>query len=277
MTCISGFNAKSCSGTGQMSRIQSDREIRARALLVSLVRTRIQTLLEVRAYRGDHMPARRHAEDADLVRIDMPLRGMEAHKIHCPLGIFQRRPTLAIRPRSYARHAILRQHARDASGCQPVTDFRAFKIDRQNVIAAAGTRRPPRPCWFSPANRRSLSVARLCQHRPTACRQRASSCHRRPQPSLTPRAPRLAARRESGRARSGFACDPAMAARRPAPALTPGSPAANGRKAKRAVPHSHRRSSGRYAVELRESAPLIKSHNIIGNSPAARASIVRRS
>ena len=51
------------------------------------------------AYRGDHVPARRHAEHSDLVRIDMPLRGLEAHESHRPLGVFQRRATIPIRPR----------------------------------------------------------------------------------------------------------------------------------------------------------------------------------
>src|SRR5438034_8078240 len=36
------------------------------------------------------------------------------------------------------RDAILQQHARDPLGCQPVTDLRAFEVDGQDRIAAAG-------------------------------------------------------------------------------------------------------------------------------------------
>ena len=47
-----------------------DREIRAAACLVGGVHGRVQALPELRAHRGDHVPARREAEHADLVRIE---------------------------------------------------------------------------------------------------------------------------------------------------------------------------------------------------------------
>src|SRR6266540_1845749 len=62
-------------GDRQMAWIESDGKIRAAALFVGRVHGRVQTLLEMRAHRGDHMPARRKAEYSDLVRIDMPVRG----------------------------------------------------------------------------------------------------------------------------------------------------------------------------------------------------------
>src|SRR5438105_13174397 len=110
-----------------MPRIESDREIRAAARPVGRVHGWVETLLEMCAHRRDHMPAGRKAEYSDLVRIDMPPRGVEAHQSHSSLSVLQRRPTILIWPGLHARHAILQQHAHDALGRQPVTGFGAFE------------------------------------------------------------------------------------------------------------------------------------------------------
>ena len=92
------------------------------------------------------MSAGGESEHADLVRIDVPLGGVQAHESHRPLRILQRRLRLRVdatvavplprRPR--ARHAVLQQHARDAVRRQPVADLGALEIDREDLIAAAG-------------------------------------------------------------------------------------------------------------------------------------------
>jgi hypothetical protein len=88
------------------------------------------------------MPTCRKAEDSDLVRIDVPLRRVRTHQSHGPLRVFQRHRRFRIRPRfrigPHIRHAILQQYTRDSLGRQPVTDFCAFKIDGQNLIAPTG-------------------------------------------------------------------------------------------------------------------------------------------
>src|ERR1019366_224085 len=35
-------------------------------------------------------------------------------------------------------HAVLQQHAGDTDGIEPLADFRAFEVERQDTIAAAG-------------------------------------------------------------------------------------------------------------------------------------------
>ena len=39
---------------------------------------------------------------------------------------------------AFARHTVFQQHCRDAPGGEPVADFRAFQIDGEKPIAAAG-------------------------------------------------------------------------------------------------------------------------------------------
>jgi len=109
------------------------------------------------------MPARRKPEHSNLVRIDVPLRGMKAHQPHRPLRIFQCNRRFRIRPRfriqlrRVTRHTVLQQHTSDPLGRQPITDFRAFKIDGQNLIA------PTRKHHYR--NTRILSRRRIDRHR----------------------------------------------------------------------------------------------------------------
>ena len=74
----------------EMSRIKSHGKIRAAAFLVGRIDGRVQTMPIMRARGRYQMPARRKPKHPDLVRIDMPLRGVEAYKPQCPLRIFQR-------------------------------------------------------------------------------------------------------------------------------------------------------------------------------------------
>src|SRR5213080_618103 len=123
---------------GEMSGIQSHREIRAATLVVGGIHSRVETLLEMGARRGDQVPTRRKAQHSDLPRIDLPLRSLEAYQAYRPLRVFQRRQAILIRPDLHAWHTVFQEHTRDALGRQPITDFRAFKVDGQNVVAPAG-------------------------------------------------------------------------------------------------------------------------------------------
>ncbi len=73
-----------------MSRIKSDRKIRAAAFFVGGITRRVQTMGKMRAYRGDQMAASRKAKHSDLVRIDVPFGGVKADKANGPLGVLQR-------------------------------------------------------------------------------------------------------------------------------------------------------------------------------------------
>src|SRR5215204_4126726 len=63
----------------QAPRIKHYRKVRATAFFIGGVYGRIQTLLEMRAHRRRQVSARRKPEYSDLLRIDMPLRGIKAH------------------------------------------------------------------------------------------------------------------------------------------------------------------------------------------------------
>ena len=100
----------------QMARIKRYRKIRTAAFFVGRIDRRIQPLLEMRADGCHQMPACRKPQYADLVRIDMPLRGMKPYQPHRPLRILQRHRRLRIcapaEPTS-SRNPILQQHASD--------------------------------------------------------------------------------------------------------------------------------------------------------------------
>ena len=66
----------------------------------------------------------------------MPLRGVRTHNTERALRVLKRGRGFGIRPG--VRHAVLEQDARDAHRIEPVAHFRAFQIDRQNAVAAAG-------------------------------------------------------------------------------------------------------------------------------------------
>jgi hypothetical protein len=73
----------------------------------------------------------------------MILRGVKADQPHCSLRIFERHRgfrfylTASIPMHPRVRNAVLQEHTRDPLRRQPVTDLRAFEIDRQDVIATA--------------------------------------------------------------------------------------------------------------------------------------------
>src|SRR6266480_2574733 len=133
-------------GNPEMSWIQRHREIRTAAFRVGGIHGGVQPRLKMRADRCHEMPARGKPENSNLVRIDMPVSGVKADESYRPLRIFQRRLwfridvalAAGIPRRTGTRHAVLQQHTRDPLGRQPVADFGAFEIDRENLITAAG-------------------------------------------------------------------------------------------------------------------------------------------
>src|SRR5438105_3312548 len=100
----------------------------------------------MRTHHGHEMPTCGKAEHANFVRINLPFPRVKAHQPYRPLRILERQrrsridvtPALLVPGRPGIRYAVLQQHARDPFGGQPVTDLRAFEIDGQNLIAAAG-------------------------------------------------------------------------------------------------------------------------------------------
>ncbi len=122
----------------QMSRIERHREIRAAALSVG----------------GVHGGYRRFSKCVLIAATMCPPAEKPSTPILCGsichCAAWKRTsPTVlcassnAVRQSRYgpdlrARHAVFQQHARDSPGRQPITDFRAFKIDGQNVVASAG-------------------------------------------------------------------------------------------------------------------------------------------
>ena len=83
---------------GQMAWIKSHRKIRAATYFVGRVGSWVQTLCKMSTDRCYQMSACRKPEHSNLVRIDMPLRGVEADQPHCPLRIFQGHRGFRIRP-----------------------------------------------------------------------------------------------------------------------------------------------------------------------------------
>jgi hypothetical protein len=129
----------------QMPGIDRDGKVRPAAFPVGRIQRRIHVVLESRAGLCHQITARRKSEHAHLVRIDMPLGGVQAYQPQRSLRIFQRRhgrgqivrTTIALPDVRHTWHAILQQYAGDATRRQPVAHLAAFEVDRQNLKAAA--------------------------------------------------------------------------------------------------------------------------------------------
>ena len=76
------------------------------------------------------------AEHADAIGIDVPLSGVRADKADGALRVLKSGGGFRIR--AGVGDAIFEDDAGDAAGGEPVADFGAFEIHRENVIAAAG-------------------------------------------------------------------------------------------------------------------------------------------
>ena len=75
-------------------------------------------------------------EDADTGRVEIPLPGMKADEAQGALRVLQRQKVLVVT--RACRHTVFQQHTRDADGIEPLADFGAFEVHRENGVAAAG-------------------------------------------------------------------------------------------------------------------------------------------
>src|ERR1035438_1230505 len=125
-----------------MAGVDGDGEVGAAGDFVGGVHRRVDAdggdAVRVDAGGGDEMAAGGEAEDADLVRVDVPLGGVEADQADGALRVFQRDGRLRIgapvRVRARRGYAVLQQHTGDAARYQPVADLGAFEIDGENLI-----------------------------------------------------------------------------------------------------------------------------------------------
>ena len=123
-------------GVGQVAGIDDDGKVRPAAQLVGGVDWIVEAFIEVGAERGSKMGARGEAEHAYAIGIDVPLGCVLANHAEGALRILQSRGGFGIR--TGVGHAILHQHAGHVDGVEPVADLCAFKIDGENLVAAAG-------------------------------------------------------------------------------------------------------------------------------------------
>src|SRR5580658_340802 len=123
-------------GESEVAGIDDHGEVRPATDLIGGIDRIIETLLKVRAESGGKVGSSREAKHADAMRIDLPLGRTGAHDAEGTLGVLQRRGGLGVRPR--VGHAILQQEASDPNGVQPIAYFRAFEVNSENVVGAAG-------------------------------------------------------------------------------------------------------------------------------------------
>src|ERR1700678_2879293 len=87
------------------------------------------------AQRGSKMCSSREANHADLLRINMPLRGVSTSKPHRLLRILKILDVLRIMP--LFRNPILHQNARHPNGVEPVANLRSFDVVREPNVRPA--------------------------------------------------------------------------------------------------------------------------------------------
>lgn len=91
---------------------------------------------------SDEMASSGEAEDAYLVRVDAPLGCMKTNETECALGVFEGdwglRVGSPVGPGARGGNPVFEQDAGDASRGEPVAGFGAFKVDGEDLVAAAG-------------------------------------------------------------------------------------------------------------------------------------------
>ena len=95
----------------------------------------IKTLPEGGAERGGQMGSCGEAEDADAVRVDVPIGGVGAHDTERALGILQSTEDLGYGPESGTRY-LSRTQVMPAQLSQ-CAHLSAFEVDGQDVVTAA--------------------------------------------------------------------------------------------------------------------------------------------
>ncbi len=96
----------------------------------------VEAVIEVRAERCGEVGSGGEAEYADAIRIDVPFGGVGADEADGALCVLKGGGRFWIW--AGVGHAIFEKDAGDAAGSEPVADFGAFEIHREDVIAAAG-------------------------------------------------------------------------------------------------------------------------------------------
>src|SRR2546430_10419365 len=131
-------------GVIQVSGIDQHGEIRSGTYDVRSIYRCIESPVVVRAQRRDEMAACGESKNTDLVWVNVPFDGVIPHEPNGPHGVLQRRgglgvpitAALLIPGRADIGDTVLEKDASYPPRCEPVTDFRAFKIDGKDLIAA---------------------------------------------------------------------------------------------------------------------------------------------
>jgi hypothetical protein len=158
-----GVGRHSLLRNGEVAWIKDDGEIGTAALLVRSVDCIVESLLVVRAEGGGEMCSGREAENADPMRINVPLRGVLADKAERALGILQSSGRFRIG--ACAGYSVLDQDASHPDRVEPVANFGAFEIDGEYLIASARKDNDSRArvvaCGAIDGKRRLRDIARI--------------------------------------------------------------------------------------------------------------------
>src|SRR5581483_6455419 len=114
--------------------IEQDGKIGSTALPVDRITRLWFSGVELGRRRRGEVPSRREAEDADAIRIDLPLRGPSADGSQGTLRILDRRGVMIL-----GCQAVLQNDAGDTNRIEPSGDLIAFMIHRQGAIASTRT------------------------------------------------------------------------------------------------------------------------------------------
>lgn len=137
-----GVEGEGVVGEGEVAGVEGDREVGAGGGPVGGIDGGVEAVGEVDAGGGDEMAAGGEAEDADLMRIQIKLGGVEADEGDGALGVFKGLGRGGVGAGfwelRFAGDAVLDEDAGDAAGSEPVADLSAFEINGEDLVAAAG-------------------------------------------------------------------------------------------------------------------------------------------
>ena len=130
-----GIGGEVLLGEGKVAGIDDYGEVWATAELVGGIDGIVEALIEVSAEGGGEMGSGGEAQNADAMRVDVPLRSVFADYADGALGVLEGGRGLGIG--TGVRDAVFEENAGDAGGGEPVADFGAFEIDGEDVIGAS--------------------------------------------------------------------------------------------------------------------------------------------
>jgi len=129
-------------GEGEVAGVDDDGEVGAAAFVVGGIDDWVEALIEVRAERGGEMRSGGETKDADAMRVDVPFGGVRPDEADGALRVLQSGGRFRVW--TGVGDAIFEKDTGDAAAREPVADFGAFEIDRENVITA--TRKDHNSC-----------------------------------------------------------------------------------------------------------------------------------